>query len=132
MKRLIPVIFFVLLFSSCKTKSYYLHLQSDSNNYQGEYHIVFYNKNNKVLSQSEKQAYNTTIKVSWDLIPDSPAIPSINNLTVITDTDNYLNLITKDNHYLEYAPKDIGDTKITIKSSDYGSAVLKIRVVLID
>ena len=140
MKRfLLLLITSVLLFSSCSMIStkHYLILTADTNIVEKEhndiYHIVFLNKNNKVLSESEKLAYNTSINISWSLIPITTKVPSIDELTITQNYDDYIFMKKqKDVNCLEYRPLEAGDTKITITSKKYGTASINIRVKIID
>ena len=112
---------------------HYLILTADTNIVEDEHYVVFLNKNNKVLSDSEKLAYNTSINISWSLIPISTKVPTIDELTITQNYDDYIFMKKqKDVNSLEYRPLEAGDTRITITSKKYGTASIDIRVKIIN
>ena len=114
-------------------KQHYLILTADTNIHEDKCYVVFLNKDNKILSDSEKLAYNTTINISWSLLPMTTFVPTFDELTIIQDTDKYIYFQNQNNiNTIVYKPIDVGDTTITVKSPKYGSASIKVRVKLIN
>ena len=147
------IIFAVFLFVGCELnqQEHYLVAVADNN------YSVFYNPDNKTLSSSEQLAYNTTITVSWYLLPQSLTnavfsydengfIKADSPLQIILEPSDCLDFVSIKQWSLEdkekfkkndgfskmiFKAKKEGTTKVVIKSDKYGSATVYISSVKI-